>query len=148
MLLVPSLFSLFSVISLQQNLQIVQERADVMVVTNLNRLGEALLINPPGDKVNLWSHTWVTLCPSVWLAFRREREATSGVGTPSPAQVRLCQTSTSRASLKLSLQLSFLVNISSQITILDNYKTAPLACKLNSKDFFKVRGRHKKMHGL
>ena len=34
-------------ISLQQNLQIVQERADVMVVTNLNRLGEALLINPP-----------------------------------------------------------------------------------------------------
>lgn len=45
---------------------------------------------------------------SVWLAFRREREATSGVGTPSPAQVRLCQTSTSRASLKLSLQLSFL----------------------------------------
>ena len=42
------LFSLsFPVISLQQNLQIVQERADVMVVTNLNRLGEALLINPP-----------------------------------------------------------------------------------------------------
>ena len=54
MLLVPALFSLsFPVISLLQNLQIVQERADVMVVTNLNRLGEALLINPPLNAGNL-----------------------------------------------------------------------------------------------